>query len=71
MKIKTWIDTSNPCVDRVDHIDLWFSKLYICLSFYPVKAWCWEWSFTRVPKPKAINFEFPTFSLFIARKVKL
>ena len=70
MKIETWIDTDNPCVDRIDHIDFRTSKLYICLSFYPVKVWSWEWAFERLLYYKGINFEFPSFSLLIMKSAK-
>lgn len=69
MKIKLWSDIDDYPKSYIDHIQLWVLGLYIHLSFYPLRFWCWEWSIDIKPKPRfAIRFEFPSFSLYVAKR---
>ena len=67
MKIETHTTTGG--YGSLDLIEVWVAFWYIQLIFYPINCWCWEWDVLRVPShPKAVRFEFPSFSLYIAER---
>lgn len=67
MKINAYTKVDD--YGSLDLIEVWLWSWYIQLIFYPVYCWCWEWAVYTVPShPKAIRFEFPSFSVYIAKR---